>query len=809
MKLSAFTAAVCLALSAFGTTVLAAEPSHQGQTYWTSSNQSSLHLQGDVKVEGDYKWGIYSKSEESAVTAPDTLTNLEFDISDEALKGQDKNNKPLDVIKAENGGSVAFGSSDKRTLNNLTISLTQAEEINARQDILGLHSLGGSIAAYVNGDINITAPSQAGGQAVMVQNSGDKKGTLVLDALGDISITTKNTNAVVQGAITGNNGSTSLTIKGQNVTIATEGAAKDGLQIYDKEWQSTDTFIPGTNTTSVTAVNKLSITSAGQYAVRVLRQNQSGQETKSSVSFTANELEFNGAASALVARGTQQSQNAIQVTANNALLKSNGTTNATLDAEMYNSVSFTGLNGSASSVRIENSNTAGSAIKLTGATADSTDQAANLNLDNTHLTAKGKVDAESGVINLKNASDFHLEGDNKMVAHHVSLDKTSTITYDTLTEGALDFGSQKSLGEGKLVASSTFIENGKFTTREQAAAATKKVLSQDSKDAGLYTNELAETKVWGKTELKADGTIAHAYDNVVLDSLKNFSAITAVQWRNETERLEQRLGEVRSNSGTAGAWARVYGGNSKADTGTNVKVKTNSIQVGADYAVDNWVYGGAFAYTKGDGDFTNGTGSSDSYQLAAYATGSFDNGLYVDAIARVGLLQTDFDAYYNNQDLGKFSASADNTAYGVSLQTGWKYDVTPTFFVEPQAQLAYSFIKGDSFEDAGVHIDQDDIQSLTGRLGALFGAHFQEGKGRVFLHASVNHDFLGDADSTATYQTQIADNSVDLGGTWFTYGFGLQSEPVKNLSVYATLDRANGSDYTDEYRYSLGVRYAF
>lgn len=804
MKLSAFTAAVCLALSAFGTTVLAAEPSsHQGQTYWTSSNQSSLHLQGDVKVEGDYKWGIYSNSEESAVTAPDTLTNLEFDISYES--NQDNNKKPLDVIKAENGGSVAFGSDTTRTLNNLTITLTQADAIQGRQDIEGLHASGGSIKAYVKGNINITAPSTFGGQTVMVQNSKEKVGTIVLDALGDINIHSQKSSAVVQGAINGANGKTDLTISGKNVSITTDGDSAAAYNVYDQKWGTTER-VPGSNNAVIQASKTLTLKSSKLDAVNINRANTTNSATTDKFTLRAPNVHLNGARSAVLVRNTDKSKADLTIAAENASLISSGASApssnnkfGTLYAQAYSQVTLTGINGKAGTFHIENTAADGKAIESAG----------TLTMNQANTSARGNVDLEKGSLILQNQSDLHLVGDKTLVAHNVKLDTTSSITYDTTKDGALDFGSQKSLGEGKLVASSTFIENGKFTTREQAAAATKKVLSQDSKDAGLYTNELAETKVWGKTELKADGTIAHAYDNVVLDSLKNFSAITTVQWRNETERLEQRLGEVRSNSGTAGAWARVYGGNSKADTGTNVKVKTNSIQVGADYAVDNWVYGGAFAYTKGDGDFTNGSGSSDSYQLAAYATGSFDSGLYVDAIARVGLLQTDFDAYYNNQDLGKFSASADNTAYGVSLQTGWKYDVTPTFFVEPQAQLAYSFIKGDSLENAGVHIDQDDIQSLTGRLGALFGAHFQEGKGRVFLHASVNHDFLGDADSTATYQTQIANNSVDLGGTWFTYGFGLQAEPVKNLSVYATLDRANGSDYTDEYRYSLGVRYAF
>ena len=36
------------------------------------------------------------------------------------------------------------------------------------------------------------------------------------------------------------------------------------------------------------------------------------------------------------------------------------------------------------------------------------------------------------------------------------------------------------------------------------------------------------------------------------------------------------------------------------------------------------------------------------------------------------------------------------------------------------------------------------------RLGARLGATFNEGRGQVYVHGSVNHDFMGDADATAT-----------------------------------------------------------
>lgn len=799
-------ASLAAVMAAASGIALAADEALQTLWGWDAAQNKLVELtpdaNGGVTANGNYYRAIYSNSAEHALAAPELLKNFTLTVDDESLKGEDAKKKPLDAVKAENGGSIAFGSASNRTLDNFSLTIKSAEPIKGRQDIMGLHASGGTIGIYANNDVTIASATADSGNAVMVQNSGDKSGSVVINALGDVKISAVTRSTIVQGAINGT-ADTNLSITGRNVTVTTDGASKAAYQLYDQKWQS-ENRVPGVNTATFTALETLTLKSSKLDAVNINRGNATGNATTDQLSFTAPTVKLEGARSAVNVTSTEKSQSNMTIAAENATLTSSTnevegqdgtkTTYGTITTTANATVTLTGLNGKTGSFNIENTAKGGNAIQTAGTVV----------FDQVNAGVTGNVAAENGTLSVKNGSDLHLKGDSTITAHNIKVEEGSTLTYDTTASGALDFGAQTDLGGGQLVASSEFQKN--FKTREEAAAATKSVVKEGS---GVATDKLEETQIWGETLLNKDGTIAHAYDNVVLTSLKNFSAITAVQWRGEIDRLEQRLGDVRMDNGAVGAWARVYGGNSTADLDGDVDVRTNSIQVGADYALDNWIYGAAFSYTKGTGDFSNGSAESDSYNLAAYATGRFDCGAYVDLVGRVGILKSDFDWVYNNQDLGGFKASADNTAYGLSVQTGWKYDLNSTFFVEPQAHLAYGFIAGDSFSNNGVKIDQDDIQSLTGRLGALFGAHFQDGKGRVFLHASVNHDFLGDADSTATYKTQVADNSVDLGGTWYTYGFGLQMEPVKNLSVYATLDRANGSEYTDEYRYSLGARYTF
>lgn len=200
---------------------------------------------------------------------------------------------------------------------------------------------------------------------------------------------------------------------------------------------------------------------------------------------------------------------------------------------------------------------------------------------------------------------------------------------------------------------------------------------------------------------------------------------------------------------------------------------------------------GAFSYTDGEGTFSNGSSDSDGYSLAAYLSGFFDCGAYVDFVGRVGRLSTDITAA---SQFSVFKGSYDNTTFGLSAEVGYHSKVNQILYVEPQAELTYCFVEGDDFTGTnGASISQDDFQSLVGRLGARFGASFAEGAGTVYAHASVNHEFLGDADFTATSGAS-RDFSVDLSGTWVSYG---------------VFERSNGSEYDEDYRYCVGMRYAF
>lgn len=349
------------------------------------------------------------------------------------------------------------------------------------------------------------------------------------------------------------------------------------------------------------------------------------------------------------------------------------------------------------------------------------------------------------------------------------------------------------------------------STQEALEAGAGKIESSTSNYTVKTLDDLVNGEGSAIFDSNGNQIYSAAQESRTMTALKQFSNATLVQWRYETNHLSDRLGEVRSNLGTAGAWARVYGADTKVTDNVTTDVKTNTIQVGSDATVGNWIIGGAFSYTSMDGDISNGAADGETYSLAAYASGFFDCGGYLDVIGRIGRMSTDIKTSSGTGKL--FDGSYDNTAFGLSLEAGYHWDLSQTFFVEPQAELSYGYVLGDDFTTSTpnrVKVEQDDFQSLVGRIGARFGAAFPEKAGTFYVQASVNHEFLGDNDFDATPEggTRRSFNS-ELDGTWISYGVGFQINATDALGVYGSLSRANGDDYQDDYRYSVGMRYVF
>lgn len=298
--------------------------------------------------------------------------------------------------------------------------------------------------------------------------------------------------------------------------------------------------------------------------------------------------------------------------------------------------------------------------------------------------------------------------------------------------------------------------------------------------------------------------LTHQAKNVKLTDYGALNSMTFVQWRNEINHLTKRLGDIRASDSSIGAWARVYGGESQWKSNSEIEMDHTTIQVGADYRVNNhWLVGGAFSYTDSDADLVKGQAKGDSYSLAAYATYLADGGSYLDLIARYGYLDNELTS-------GNMSVDTTSNAFSLSIETGHTFRIKEQAYIEPQIEVTYGFISGDDTTASNdVRLEQDDFQSLITRVGVRTGFEFPEKAGTIYAMFSYAYDFLGDADGTASQGGLSEALNEDLGGGWVSYGIGAQFKLGDNAFAYGELERTSGGEIDNPYLFNVGFRWNF
>ena len=281
-----------------------------------------------------------------------------------------------------------------------------------------------------------------------------------------------------------------------------------------------------------------------------------------------------------------------------------------------------------------------------------------------------------------------------------------------------------------------------------------------------------------------------------------------MQWRAEMNDMGKRMGELRGLDGSAGLWVRtIYG---KSEYGSqNVENQFKSFQFGADKLLargdaQTWA-GLALSYTDGDADFSTGSGNLDTYALTAYASTLFANGSFLDASLKYGRISNDFRLNGMDGDL-------DNNAYSASAELGWRFDPCGYGFIEPQVELTYGRIEGDTFTTKNAaRVSQDDFDSLIGRVGVRVGVKFPKDRGNLYLRVSGAHDFRGEnkADVRAVDGAARQKLSEDLGGSWVETGLGGNFRLTDATNVYVDLERTTGAEVEENWRWNLGVRTEF
>lgn len=284
-------------------------------------------------------------------------------------------------------------------------------------------------------------------------------------------------------------------------------------------------------------------------------------------------------------------------------------------------------------------------------------------------------------------------------------------------------------------------------------------------------------------------------------------------WRDD-DTLLKRLGELRYTNDEGGVWARIIGKKLEMDGAYGFDSNANTVQVGYDRkdvqedGSGTWRRGIALGYTEADTSFGSGDGENNYADLSLYATNIRKHDHYLDLVARVGNIDSEYDTIYG--DHGDF----DNWAASISAEYGRKKKMNEdNWFIEPQVQLTYSYMWGDDFTtDKGISVSQENADSLVGRLGFIISREFESERkypNRIYAKASVLHDFLGES-GVAMYQDgKSFYDGVDFGDTWYVVGIGANADMGNNCTFYVDAERAFKADVEMPYRLEAGFRWEF
>lgn len=287
-------------------------------------------------------------------------------------------------------------------------------------------------------------------------------------------------------------------------------------------------------------------------------------------------------------------------------------------------------------------------------------------------------------------------------------------------------------------------------------------------------------------------------------------------WRDD-DTLLKRLGELRYSSPDEqvedGIWARLIGKKlsyQHSDYGFVTHAKT--LEVGYDKKKltkdqkGTWWRGVALGHTWGRTDFNGGSGDNDFTDFKYYSTNIRQHDHYMDFVARIGRLDSDYDTNYGDH------ADYKNWAGSLSIEYGRKKKIDKrNWYIEPQSQMTYSYIWGRDYTTKnGISVHQDDSDSLVGRLGFVLSREFGDKRpdhNRFYLKAAILHEFLGGNTDHLYYNGTYLHDDMDFDGTWYILGTGFNADVSDNCNFYFDIEKAYHSDIDLSYRVEGGFRW--
>ena len=307
-------------------------------------------------------------------------------------------------------------------------------------------------------------------------------------------------------------------------------------------------------------------------------------------------------------------------------------------------------------------------------------------------------------------------------------------------------------------------------------------------------------------------TVKHAGESSLVSGTKSALASTAMAWRNNTNDLQRRLGDLRLANTYQGVWAKYIGGKSKITNGADARMTYNGVQVGYDHKVSNgWVVGGALDYSTSSNSYAVGSGDGKIGGIALYGTKQHDDGRYLDIIARGNRLSNNYKLY----SVGGQRVNGDYHTFGTSLSAeyGKRIKKQNGFYIDPSVEFIVGRLNGVSYDaniagGGSMHVNADGINSAVGRLG--FGIGKETEKSNIFAKLALAHEFSGKMNTTYSAPgNPTVKTELDLKDTWLDAEIGGSWSIRPSTYLYGTFTKNFGATIDNTWRIDAGVRHNF
>lgn len=324
------------------------------------------------------------------------------------------------------------------------------------------------------------------------------------------------------------------------------------------------------------------------------------------------------------------------------------------------------------------------------------------------------------------------------------------------------------------------------------------------------TPKIEVVNVDGTTQWRLKGFDVQS-DSSALNEGQRLTNTGVKNFLTEVNNLNRRMGDLRDTKGETGAWARLM--NSSGSGHGGLSDSHVHLQVGADRKHH---FEGGDLFTGVMMTFTDSKASAESYQGKTrsvggglYASTLFDSGVYVDVIGK-------YVHHSNDYLLQTMGLKADDTAHSwyLGAETGWRYQWKPDVFIEPQVELVYGTLSGNTFNwqynGMDISMKRKTANPLIGRTGVEFGKTLDGHDWQVTAKAGLSYQFDLRNSGTTTYRDFAGESTMYNGKDGrMLANIGIDTRIKDNTRIGLTVEKSAFGKYNVDNAINANIRYSF